>query len=222
MLRIRNISRTGTASGNYLGFKVKGIGTSGLPGYVALEPTQQVMFPRLAVTDWHPSAKQALADFVSQGILEVAEVDSSHLYMDKGNNLVYNPMDYLVVSTTADALARAITLATDFHAKLDAHVANMAVHTAATAGFVGGPPTSLATLILWLAAARLVYETNHRPSAAAHPSVDTSNVPVLVPPVDTPTCVQELRNLAMAYTSHKTWVLEATAVVLNVPGILTY
>jgi hypothetical protein len=188
---------------------------------LALEPTQQFVLPRLALKDWHSSSKQALAEYVAQGVLEVAEVNSSHLYQDKGNNLAY-AVDSLGVGTPAQILANTLLFAADYQTKVGAHVASLAVHTAATLGFVGAVPTDLPSLIIWLAAARLVYETNHRPSGAAHPFIDIVNTSALVPPVDLATSVQEMRNLAVAYNGHKTWWLESTASVLNIPAILTY
>lgn len=224
MIRIENISRTPTTPGTRAGFKTKGIGTAGQHmGYLDLAPGERVTLPRLALKDWPASAKQALAEYSAWGVLEVAEVDATHLYQDKGNVLAYST-DYLLVQNSAVALASALTFAADFHAKYNAHVLNLRSHTAVTAIIGEAIPTNAGTLLTWLtgAAGAQIRYTAHTIDAAAHSTIDVNNVLVPVVPVDIPTSAQALIELARAYNSHKTWLEEGTAAILNIPAILTY
>ncbi|MFA5135487.1 MAG: hypothetical protein WC505_06915 [Patescibacteria group bacterium] len=225
MIRIRNISRTPTAPGNRIGFKIKGIGTSGMhAGYLDLEPQQQVELPRLAMKDWPFSAKQALAEYVAHGLVEVAEVDSVHLYKDKGHDLAYSP-DYILAEAGANMLTASITAAIDFTAQFNQHAASTAIHTAAAVQITHAvPTTTLASLQNWLVnagGAQLVFVA-HLADAAAHSTLDNSNAIASIAPVSIPAAAAAVVELMRAYTAHKEWFLESTAAVLNVPGILTY
>ena len=215
MIRISN-----TSPNQRFAFTTKGFATPSIPAFIDLGPNQTVTLPRLTMHDWPAAAKQSLAEAVAAGVALAGEVDSVHLYQDKGHQLAYS-YDYLLVENSAVGLSRAIEVATDFALKFNQHVNNAGVHTGASVNITAATPTNLATLQAWITDAQIQYPA-HIAAGAVHPTVDTWNVLVPILAVDIPTAVRAMQELSFAFTSHKTWLSEASFVTLTVNDILTY
>ena len=217
MIQIRNITRD-TGLNRTISINTKFGGEAAYPLRIDLAPGDHVEIPQQNVIDWHTSIKQFLGEYVASGILKMYTIDSAHLYQDKGNNPIYD-YDHLIDAPATLALTHALEMASTLHTQMNYHMAGVAVHNGAVGAIAGVAPTDLATLLVWLAAAEVAYNTNHRVSALAHDHPDTENAFVSAA-VGLPTAVTDLRNLYSAYQSHKGWF--TTAVELDVPAILTY
>jgi len=216
MIQIRNISRT-TGLNRGASINTKFGGEAGYPLRLDLTPGEHIEFPQQNMVDWHPAVKQFLAEYVANGILKVYTLEAAHRYKDKGNNPIYD-YDHLI-DGPALALTHALEMADTLHTQMNFHMADLAVHDSAVGAIAGVAPTTLATLLVWLAAAEVAYNTNHRVSALAHNHPDAENAFVSAA-VTLATAVTDLRSLYSAYQSHKGWF--TTAVELDVPAILTF
>lgn len=214
MIRFSNI-----APGHRIAIPMRGVATPGVPGYLDLGTNEMTMTTRLAFASAPATSKHQIAEMVAAGLLEVAEIDSVHLYQDKGHEV--QTATIMWVENSTRALNAAIVAATDFAIKFNQHAAFLAVHTAVTTLITAATPTEIVSMQIWLADAQVQYAA-HVASAAAHSTPDTWNTLAPVVPIDIPTCIQAMQELTTRYTSHRGWVAEGTAAILNVPAILTY
>lgn len=219
MIQISNVTK-GTTKPRGMTFGTSFSGTKGYPLYVALMPGESITIHEQNVHDWHPAVKQYLAEFMAHGIAKVYDLNSTHLYQDKGNECDY-AFDYLLPAGQALALEHALEVATSLDTVMNMHFANLAVHNAVTAVIGAALPTDLATLLVWIATAQPAYDVNHRPSGAAHPNIDVDNALAPIVAVDLATAIQALQELYSHYHAHKTWLVQ-TANELDAATILAF
>ena len=217
MIQIRNITH-GMGPRRGASINTKFGGEAGYPLRLDLAPGEHVEFPQQNLTDFHPAVKQYLAEYVANGILKVYTLEAAHRYQDKGNN-PFHDYDHLIDAPVALALIHALEMAGTLHVQMNFHMAGMGVHDAAIGAIAGNAPGDLAALLVWLAAAEVAYNTNHRVSALAHNHPDGENAFVSAA-VNLPTAITDLRNLYSAYQAHKRWF--ANSLELDVPAILTF
>ena len=219
MIQISNVTK-GTTQPRGLSFGTKFAGTSGYALYISLMPGESITVHNQNMHDWHPAVKQYLVEYVVHGIAKVYNLNSTHRYQDKGNACDY-AYDYLLPAAQPLALEHALTVAVSLNTVMDTHFVNLAVHDAATAVIGVAVPTTLATLLVWIAAAQTALDVNHRLSVLAHPNLDIVNVLVPVVAIDLPTAIQALQEIHTCYHAHKEWLL-AAATELHADAILAF
>jgi hypothetical protein len=214
MIQIKNIGTTQAA------FNTKYGGSSGYPIYFKLEPGDSIQIPRQNLHNYQNGVKQNIVEYVANGTLELRELDSVHIYVDKNNTPSYTENDLAGVDD-AIMLTRVLAAAVSHHATFDAHATSYAVHNAVTAAIAHADPTDLATLATYIGAARTAHNA-HIADAMAHPHVDASNtVAVGVPAATLVACVPAMQELLRMFTSHKSWV-NTMSVPLSILAIQTY
>lgn len=219
MIQIHNVTK-GTTKPRGMTFGTSFHGTKGYPLHVTLMPGENITIHNLHLHEWHPAVKQYLTEYVAHGIAKVYSLNSTHVYQDKGNDCDY-ALDYLLPAAQALALEHALQVAVSLHTVMNAHFTNLAVHNAATAVIAAAVPTTLATLLVWIAAAQTAYDTVHRPDIPAHPHIEAVNALVPVVAIDLPTSIQALQELYTRYHAHKEW-LDQTATELTADAILAF
>lgn len=213
MIQIKNIGDTHAA------FNTKYGGVAGRPIAFHLAPAEIVTIPRQNLHQYQDGVKQAIVEYVANGILELRELDSVHLYQDKNNTPAHDE-DYLNGVDDVLLLTRVLAAAVSHHVTFDDHVESYAVHTGVTAVIVHADPTNLATLATYIGAARTAH--NAHIGNVVHPHVDVTNtVGVGVPAATLVACVPPMQELLRMYTAHRRWI-NTMSVPLSIATIQTY
>jgi hypothetical protein len=213
MIQIKNIGTT------VVSFNTKYGGTAGRPILFSLAPGDIVKIPRKNLHQYQDGVKQAIVEYVVNGMLELRELNSVHYYEDKNNVPDYDE-NYLTGVGDALMLTRVLAAAVSHHATLDAHIESYVVHTGTTATIVHADPTDLATLATYIGAARTAH--NAHIDNPVHDHVDVTNtVAGGVPAATLVACVPAMQELLRMFTAHRRWI-NTVSVPLSVSTIQTY
>ena len=88
MILLRNISK-GKAHEAVIQAQNQFGGSAGQPWRIHLVPGQEMLIMKSTFAQYHPYAKQTLAEFAQSGLLAAYTVDTAHKPLDRAHNCIY-------------------------------------------------------------------------------------------------------------------------------------